>query len=502
MSCFEFSLLLELHLTAHLNIMSNNNLSSLGSLTNSVSEPEIKSDRRKRSIPTWILPVGLILGFLSVLGLLFGTRLIPAIPVSVAPVITIRTDSPAEATTPQSLVAPPNSGPGPLLFQASGWVEPDPYPISVPTLVGGIIDEVFVLEGESVKKGQILATLIDEDAVLELRQKQARVQTLKSEIESNRSRVPVVESRRSGSENNIESKRQRLAEMEDRLNRLRSLPRGSIAAIELTSARLQMEQQKSIVAEAESSISGIDSEIEMVKREIEAKQSALAESEVAVARAQLALDRHTIRSPMDGTVLLLHAAPGNKRMIHMDNPKSAYIVELFDPEKLQARIDVPLSEARSLSVGQPVEMSCDLLPNLTLKGEVTRITGEADLQRNTLQVKVAIRNPDSRLRPEMLVRAKFYSIPKPVDKSKPGTTQNRNLAGARLSIFVPRKAVFNNNQLWVVGVQDTAELRTLTLGKEIRDEHQIAIDGVYSGEMVILPPHTNLKEGARVKITK
>ena len=467
------------------------------------------SGRPRRSIPAWLLPFGLLLGFVLVLALLFGNRLVPAVPVKVAPVITIRSDKPVEVieATPVSATANARSQApadlGPLLFQASGWVEPDPFPISVPTLVSGIVDQVDVLEGDSVTKGQVLAKLIDEDAILDLRERKARAQTLKSEIESNLSRIPVVESRRSGSESNIESERGRLAELEDRLSRLRSLPRGSIPAVDLTSARLQVDQQRSNLAKASSDIPGIDSELKMVASEIAAKRSALREAEVAVDRAQLALDRHVIRAPMNGTVLLLHAAPGRKRVIQMDDPKSAYIVELFDPEKLQARIDVPLSEARGLSVGQPVEMSCDLLPSLVMKGVVTRITGTADLQRNTLQVKVKIKNPDSRLRPEMLVRAKFYSIPKPVEIPKPGTNpQSRTtLSGTRLSIFVPVESIFNSNQVWVVSVESTAELRTLALGNDKRDGYQVAVSGVNSGELVILPPHNKLKSGARITIT-
>ena len=50
-----------------------------------------------------------------------------------------------------------------------------------------------------------------------------------------------------------------------------------------------------------------------------------------------------------------------------------------------------------------------MLPNMKFDGRLTRISGEADLQRNTLQVKVQILNPDKRLRPEMLCQAKFFS---------------------------------------------------------------------------------------------
>ena len=96
-------------------------------------------------------------------------------------------------------------------------------------------------------------------------------------------------------------------------------------------------------------------------------------------------------------------------MLASDNPKSAVIVEIYDPEELQARIDVPLrgSIAADWTAGYP---DPDLLPDTKFTGEVTRIAGEADLQRNTLQAKVRLDEPDSRLRPAMLVRAAFHPV--------------------------------------------------------------------------------------------
>ncbi|MDF1752985.1 MAG: efflux RND transporter periplasmic adaptor subunit [Verrucomicrobiales bacterium] len=480
--------------------MSTNQKYTLDSLTSPRRDLPSPTERRKRQIPTWLLPTGLCVGFLLILGILFGERLIPAVPVSVAPVVTVRSGGGASEVTFQTdSVNPGNTGSGPLLFQASGWVEPDPFAISVSTLVSGIVDEVYVLEGDSVTKGQKLAKLIDEDAVLELEAKKARIETLKSEIESNLAKIAVVESRRKGIESSIRSAESKLAEFEDRYRRFKALPKGSVAAIEVTSAKLQVDQQRAEVEQAKSDLPTIDSELLMVDSEIKAKRNVLREAEVDVAKAELALKRHITTSPMNGTVLRLHAAPGRKRMIHADSPMSSTIVELFDPEKLQARIDVPLNEASSIAIGQPVEITTDLLPNVTLKGTVTRITGEADLQRNTLQVKVAIHKPDSRLRPEMLVRGKFYPLPKAEDKNE--KLQQLSRRGTRLSIYVPEEAIFNDEQIWVVSHENTAVLRTLALANETREGHRLATEGIRSGEKVILPPHTKLKPGTRVTVT-
>ena len=54
------------------------------------------------------------------------------------------------------------------------------------------------------------------------------------------------------------------------------------------------------------------------------------------------------------------------------------------------RVDVALADASQLHVGQRAEISSDVLPQVQLSGIVTRIEGQADLNRNTLQAKVSI----------------------------------------------------------------------------------------------------------------
>jgi RND family efflux transporter MFP subunit len=226
-------------------------------------------------------------------------------------------------------------------------------------------------------------------------------------------------------------------------------------------------------------------------------EARLSELKIQESQAKLALARTKIYAPGDGVVLHLHVAPGKKRMLSMDDPKSATIVELYDPKQLQARIDVPLNEAAQLQVGQAVELVSDFLTGTTFRGTVSRITGQADLQRNTLQVKVAIHNPDIRLRPEMLVRGKFFQA------STAGATTNPKTQGSssKLAIYAPKESIINGSQAWVVGSGNRAELREITLGSSTREDHQQVTSGIRSGELVVLPPHQGLEAGAKLSFT-
>lgn len=476
---------------------------SLSDLT-TFSDPAISAPRmssgRRRGFPAWALPALLLAGFVLVFLLLFGKRLLPAHPVSVAPVITVRLQaeerSQAEAA-PTAAKANPNEK-GQLLFQASGWVEPDPYVVDVPALVNGIVDTVEVLEGDSVKKGQILATLVDEEAQLDYEEATQAVSTLEKQIHAHCERIPQIEAKVTGLKKVVNAEEARLHELEDQYKRMSSLSRGSVSQQQITAAKLQVNGQTAMLEKAKAQIPEEEAELEVIAVEREAMESRQSEAKIRQARAKLALDRHTIRSPMDGIVLHLHVVPGKKRMMNMDDPKSAVIVELYDPQKLQARIDVPLAEASLIKIGQPVEMTTDLLPDATLNGTVTRISGQADLQRNTLQVKVVLKNPDPRLRPDMLVRGKFFAhVEGGEEVGAPGPPTSTT---GRLSLFVPENAISGGDTVWVVTGDETAERRSITTVEEKRDGHIKVLEGVRSGERVILPPHQNLKDGLRVRI--
>lgn len=470
-------------------------LDKLSSLRGSQSASPRRSG--KRGVPAALLPIGLLVAFLAIFGLLFGSRLLPAQRVKVAPVITLRTAASSEAApSPTSPI--PNSRS--LLFQSSGWVEPDPYITSVPSLVNGVVKEVHVLEGQAVKKGDLLATLIDDDAKLDVQEAERTIATLDATQVAHCAQLPVLNAEIHAIQQRITAAKALHAELADAARRLASVPRGSVPELDVTRAQLKAEGQQAAIAEANADLAGVFAKINKVDLERLTLTAQINAAQTDLARKRLALERTEIKAPMDGMVLRLHAAPGKKRMLGSDVPTSALIVELYDPNKLQARIDVPLTEAAGLRIGQPVRITTDLLPDAKFDAEVTRIVGEADVQRNTLQAKVKILNPDTRLRPEMLVRAAFY----PGGVSSNPQSSNPDSAGApRLSIYAPKEALLNLSnsaaQAWVVE-ENRAQLRDLRVGTEERDNHLHVLEGLRPGDKVILPPHDKLKVNKRVVI--
>jgi RND family efflux transporter MFP subunit len=436
---------------------------------------------------------------------------------------------------------------GSVVVQAPGWVEADPFPTAVSALADGVVEEVLVLEGERVEQGQVVARLVAEDARIALSQAEALLAEREAALAAARATLeearqnwehPIELTRKlQAAEAQLAEKRAELARWPSELAReearavylqaeyQRLVPLGDSGVasdIELIQARQAHEAQKAEVDAVRREKPILEAQIQALEAEVGAAQEHLrlriadtralaearatlrrAEAAVASARAQLEeaalrLERMTVRSPASGLVMTRLVEPGSKLMLSMDDPRSAQVVRLYDAGKLQVRVDVPLADAAKVGVGQSAEVIVDVLPDRVFRGLVTRVVHEADVQKNTLQVKVAIENPSPEIKPEMLARARFLAV---ADRSGPvdsGLTTQR--------LFVPTAAIFERageSFVWLADqVEEVARLRAVKPGRASADGWTSVSDGLQPGDRVIVDAPPTLADGQRIRLVE
>ena len=432
-----------------------------------------------RRTPAWLIPLAIVAGFAILFLALFRDRLLPAPDVKVAVVLATVSDSSA---TPQV-------SSGGLLFQASGWIEPDPLPIKATSLVDGVVETVNVLEGQVVKKGESLATLISEDARLSLATAEQNLLTLRSTRDAHLGAIDSARKKLEGAHAMTKSAETLRDEALDRLARFEGLTARAIPEQEIVSARLRVAREESQLLVAAASSAETEAEIEQLKLETQVRENEIRAATIEVEKAKLALSRTVITSPTDGRVLRLFAAPGQKKMLQDQDPESSTIAILYHPAKLQVRVDVPLADAAGLQIGQVAQIRCSLLPDKVFDGVVTRITGEADVQRNTLQAKVSITDPVEQLRPEMLCRVEFM-----------GSARTGSTTQQFVSTWIPQAAA-SDTSAWVCDPESKrVSKRDIKKTTETRDGFIRVSEGLRPGEWVVLSPG-NLNDGQRVNPT-
>ncbi len=473
-----------------------------------------------------LLPGAIFLATAGTLLLAAGRALWPATPVRVVPVV----------------VKAGVQAAGKVVVQAPGWVEADPFATSVSALTYGVVAEVLVLEGQPVEADQVVARLIDDDAKLGLAKAAAAAQAAQAAVAAADATLkaaarewenPIELTRRLAiAEAELAERRADLARWPAELAAAEALAAfkeaeylrvkplyesDTASSIELIRAQKEYENQRAIAdstrakkAIIEAQIAAMEAEttaarehlrlrigdtrmLEAAEAEFSRAKAALALAEAVRDEARLRLDRTEVRSPAAGIVMTRLVEPGSKLMLDGDDMRSAQVVRLYDPRKLQVRVDVPLADAAKVGVGQAAEVVVDVLPDRVFAGRVTRIVNEADIQKNTLQVKVAIADPASEIKPEMLARARFFA------------GAEAESAGRAQRFLLPNSVVIRQADggagVWLADqARNTAVPRRVTVGRANADGWVEIETGVQPGDRIITDPWENLKAGARIRI--
>ena len=485
---------------------------------------------RRRWFTRYVIPGTILLGFVSLFGWATKDSFLPAQAVTVTPVIVTRAEVQQEGTP---------------LFQAAGWIEPSPTPVFVTSLASGVVETLFVVEGQLVKRNDPIAKLNDLDAKLSLQQAQAQLRLCDAEVQNaeatlaaartalaspNELKAALADAQSMLAETTLtlgnlpfmieaaKNRRQLAAESFNRKQRAGD----AIAGRLLREAKSELAAAESALSELESrgptlqlqatalenKRAALSNQLELLseqKRAVAAAEAALAaanarrdQAQLSVDAAQLNLDRMTIRAPIDGRVLTLDARPGT-RLAGMDpvsQQSSSVVISMYDPKSLQIRVDVRLEDVPQVKIGQPAAIETAAI-STPLKGEVSWVTTRADIQKNTLQVKVAINDPPQVVTPEMLGQVTFLALPQP--KAVADSDHEP------LRMLVPRALVSNSeggSMLWIVDAeQGVARLQTVELGRAGTDQLVEIIKGIDPTAKLIVGGRESLSDGARVRIS-
>ena len=229
---------------------------------------------------------------------------------------------------------------------------------------------------------------------------------------------------------------------------------------------------------------------------VELAEARSAQAAVALDASKLRLSRMVISAPVDGRVLALVAKPGTKVMglAPATMPEASTLITMYDPSRLQIRADVRLEEVPRVFPGQRAKIETAAVRG-AMEGIVIAATSLTDIQKNTLQVKVAVTNPPAVLKPDMLVQVTFLS---PVFE-KPVLTEQ-----SPLTLVIPADLVEHhgeNAEVWVADRKlGVARRRSITTGGTTTEGLLEVKSGLAAGDRLIVGGAGALKDGARIRI--
>jgi HlyD family secretion protein len=477
----------------------------------------------RRWISRVVVPAALVGGFVSLFLWSSWESLWPATPVTVT---TVRfQDGPSEPT-------------GGELFKASGWVEPRPAAVDVAVQTHGMYraEEVPVKAGDRVAPGQLLVRLDDTKAKLDLEAARKRLEKrraimnavladqAKAEVavknaqaaidlakQEGQAEVLAAEAEKTKAEANLKTadlavsieerlKNTGVSTSDVKLQQAR-LAR-DVAQADIRAATAKIEKANILAAvkvrQMELARTSAEAELGGFKARVAEAEAEIGEAAVAVGQAQLELDRTRIVAPCAGVIMQLNVRVGTIMGGQAGTSEHRDVaVTLYDPAKLQVRVEVPVAKFGLVRNGQPaiVELD-DILPGVKLTGTVLADTHQANIARNSVPVKVALPDsPAAVLRPDMIAAVRFIA---PKAESTAPTAATRRM-------LVPRKLVrwdADQAKVWIVDHRQRAEVRIVEAPIGSKDQASEWLEvrgGLQPTDRLITSPTEGLKPGQRVQ---
>ena len=201
--------------------------------------------------------------------------------------------------------------------------------------------------------------------------------------------------------------------------------------------------------------------------------------DVAKANFESAKSTVEITSPLSGVVTAINVNIGD-----IANP-AIVMATVANTFRMEAKLNVGESDVPSFYSGQPVEIYSEMNPELIIPGKVYQISGSADIQSRSFEVRAVFTNSkDKWFKPGMFCRV------------------NVNMKTKQGALTIPVSSLVKNNNSSGVFVinQDKVSFRSIKEG--ISDgKHLEVISGLNEGDMVVTLGMNKLKDGTFVIVS-
>ena len=363
---------------------------------------------------------------------------------------------------------------------ATGKIQPE-VEIKLSSEVSGEIIKLPIIEGQQVKKGDLLVSINPDLVQAQVNQSQASLQNIKAQ----------------------------LTQAEANLNNLK-----------LNFERNKSLYEKGVISKSEWERTFTDYEV--AKANVKSAYYNVQSAESSVKQSRDNLARTSIFAPRDGTISKLSVELG-ERVVGTAQMAGTEIVRVANLNNMEVEVDVNETDIVKVNVGDSTIVEVDAYLKREFKGVVTEIANTAE---NTLSVdQVTNFKVKVRILPESY---KDLSADKPENSSpfRPGmtatvdiiTNKKENIIGVPISAIViktdtssaKKKKIVKETissktekfECVFVKIGDVAKLRVITTG--IQDDSNIEItSGLKEGDEVITGPYNTvtkiLKSGDQVE---
>ena len=304
--------------------------------------------------------------------------------------------------------------PGPLNeLRVSGNIEAHQSIVSFK--VSGRVIDLPVEEGQSVKQGDIMARLDDEDYRREVKVDEANLRVMEAQLRkfeagSRPQEIKAAEQAAQEARAELENKRIEFERMEGLFREgvmSHQVRDDAEAAYKVAQARLaRLEEQYRLADEG------------FRREDIEMASAQAGQAKEALELARIKLGYTILRAPISGVILVRNTELGE--VLQPGTP----VVNMANLDLVWLRAYIPETELGRVRWGQDVVVTTDTYPGKRYHGRVSFISSQAEFTPKSVQtfkervtlvyrIKIDIANPQHELKPGMPADAIISLAPKP-----------------------------------------------------------------------------------------
>lgn len=398
---------------------------------------------------------------------------------------------------------------------ASGQIKPKTI-VNVGANAMGRIVRLFVREGDSVKKNQVLAQL-------ENIQSAADVAMTRATLESSQTDAVAAQAALNTAQAQFKSSAAEMERTKLDYDRYQGLYKAQLVS------KADFDTKKGAYEVAEATHAQDAARIAQSKAQVDSANGRIGQSRASLTRVNDVLSKTTYTAPFNGTVTNLPVHEGETVVMGIQNSPGSTLMTVADMSIITAEVQVDETDIVNVKLDQSAEVTIDAIPNTIFKGKVSEI-GDNAIIRSTgvstsqslsggqeakdFKVVITLIDPPSNLRPGLSATAKIttglahdaVAIPiqaltmrdkndldaqkktaKPVDKTAPaGPTKKENTDIQGVFVVKNKKAEFHEV---VTGLTGSTEIQVKS-GLEAGDE-------IITGSYKVLK---TLRNGAGVKV--
>ena len=220
----------------------------------------------------------------------------------------------------------------------------------------------------------------------------------------------------------------------------------------------------------------------VTKQQLDQAKLALTNAAANLKQANINVGDTRVKAPIKGFINKKYIEPGSI----LSGMPATSLFDIVNVSKLKLKVAVNESQVANLKIGNTVNVTASVYPDVTFSGKITFIATKADSTLN-FPVEIEIANNSNND-----LKAGMY-----------GTAQFASKQQKQSMLTVPRNAFIgsvSSNQIFVAE-NGSAKLKTVTAGRILGEKVEI-INGLSEGENVIVTGQINLQDGNKVEIIK